>query len=396
MLIKASPARLMRRELFDPFQADVRPRSRLILWTVLGCLIIMVAWAALAQLDESTRGEGRVVPFSRQQKIQSLEGGILGKLMVKEGEFVRAGQPLVQLDPTHFSTALQESANQAIVLRATIARLEAETLGRSAISFPPQISADSQIAQTERELFRSRRAKLAETAGSISSQIRIAQNQLAIVQPLIARNVVSEMEGLKLRQEIATLGGKLAELRGSYAQEAYTELSAKKAELSALEPIVQQREDQLRRTEIVSPVRGRVNKIMITTRGGVVQPGEAIMELVPIEDQLLVEAKIKPRDVAFIVPGMAAKVKITAYDYTVYGDLAGRVEQISADTIEEDTVRGKENYYQVLIRTDRAELRRGDKVLPIIPGMVAEVDILTGKRTVLNYLLRPLLKARLQ
>lgn len=396
MLIKASPARLMRRDLFDPFQADVRPRSRLILWTVLGCLIVMVAWAALAQLDESTRGEGRVVPFSRQQKIQSLEGGILGKLMVKEGEFVRAGQPLVQLDPTHFSTALQESASQAIVLRATIARLEAETLGRSAISFPPEIPADGQIAQTERELFRSRRAKLAETAGSISSQIRIAQNQLAIVQPLIARNVVSEMEGLKLRQEIATLGGKLAELRGSYAQEAYTELSAKKAELSALEPIVQQREDQLRRTEIVSPVRGRVNKIMITTRGGVVQPGEAIMELVPIEDQLLVEAKIKPRDVAFIVPGMAAKVKITAYDYTVYGDLAGRVEQISADTIEEDTVRGKENYYQVLIRTDRAELRRGDKVLPIIPGMVAEVDILTGKRTVLNYLLRPLLKARLQ
>lgn len=396
MHIKASPAQQLRRELADPFQADVRPRSRLILWAVLACLVIMVAWAALAQLDESTRGEGRVVPFSRQQKIQSLEGGILGKLMVKEGELVRVGQPLVQLDPTRFSTSFQESANQATVLRATIARLEAETLGKPNIAFPADIPANSQVARTERELFHSRRAKLTETTGSIASQIRIAQNQLSIVEPLIARKVVSEMEGLKLRQEIATLSGKLAELKGSYAQEAYTELSEKKAELSALEPVVQQREDQLRRTEIASPVRGRVNKILINTRGGVIQPGEPIMEIVPVEEQLLVEAKIRPHDVAFLVPGMRAKVKITAYDYTVYGDLSGKVEQISADTIEEDTVRGKESYYQVLIRTDRAELRRGSEVLPIIPGMVAEVDILTGKRSVLNYLLRPLLKAKLR
>lgn len=389
-------AQRLRRALADPFQADVRPRSRLILWAVMGCLLVMVAWAALAQLDESTRGEGRVVPFSRSQKIQSLEGGILNRLLVKEGDLVKVGQPLVQLDPTHFSTSVQESVNQAVVLKAMIARLEAEVLGKPAIRFPPGVDPSGQIAATERELFRSRREKLAETTGSIASQIRIAQNQLAIVEPLAGRKVVSEMEVLKLRQEVATLSGKLAELRASYSQEAYTELSTKKAELSALEPIVAQRQDQLRRTQILSPVRGRVNKIIINTRGGVIAPGEPIMEVIPVEEQLLVEAKIKPRDVAFLVPGMPAKVKITAYDYTIYGDLAGRVEQISADTIEEDTPHGKESFYQVLIRTDRAELRRGSEVLPIIPGMVADVDILTGKRSVLNYLFRPLIKARLR
>jgi adhesin transport system membrane fusion protein len=280
-------------------------------------------------------------------------------------------------------------------LKATIARLEAEVLGKPGISFPADVAADSPIVSAETQLFRSRRGKLQESSAAIGQQIQIAQNQLDIVRPLVARKAVSEMEALKLSQDIATLRGKLIEIKSTYSQEAYTELSTKKAELSALEPIVEQRQDQLRRTEIVSPVRGRVNKIAVTTRGGVIQPGEAIMEITPVEEQLLVEARVKPRDVAFLVPGMPAKVKITAYDYTVYGDLTGTVQQISADTIEEQTVRGKESYYEVLIRTDGAKLRKGNDVLPIIPGMVAEVDILSGKRSVLNYLLRPLLKARL-
>jgi len=362
---------------------------------ILLCVILFVAWAAWAELDEVTRGEGRVIPYSRMQKIQSLEGGILGDLLVEEGDLVEVDQPLVQLDETRFRTSFEESASQATVLKAAIARLQAEVLNQGVIDFPAEVAADSPLARSEQELFRSRREKLNESARSIGSQIRIARDQLDIVQPLVGRKVVSEMEALKLSQDIATLNGKLTELRNTYFQEAYTELSAKKAELSALEPIVQQRGDQLRRTEILSPVRGRVNKILINTRGGVIQPGEPIMEVTPVEDRLLIEARIKPRDVAFLVPGMPAKVKITAYDYTVYGDLSGTLEQISADTIEEETVRGKESYYQVQIRTDGAKLVRDGEVLPIIPGMVAEVDILSGKRTVLNYLLRPLLKARL-
>ncbi|WP_106639816.1 HlyD family efflux transporter periplasmic adaptor subunit [Allosphingosinicella vermicomposti] len=395
MLAKAPSVERLRRELGDPLLAAAHPVSRPLLWTILGVIILFVIWASWAQLDEVTRGEGRVVPFSRVQKIQSLEGGILGRLMVKQGDLVEAGQPLALLDQTRFQTSFEESANQAMVLKAAIARLEAEVLNKGGIAFPVDVDPSGSIARSERELFKSRRDKLAEGTGSISRQIGIAQNQLSILQPLVAQGVVSEMEALKLRQDIATHNGKLAELKNGYFQDAYTELSAKKAELAALEPIVAQRGDQLRRTEIVSPVRGRVNAVMINTKGGVIQPGEPIMEVIPIEDRLLIEARVKPRDVAFLVPGMAAKVKITAYDYTVYGDLKGTVEQISADTIEEDTPRGKESYYQVLIKTDGAQLMKGDKALPIIPGMIAEVDILSGKRSVMNYLLRPLLKARL-
>ena len=385
----------LRRELADPLLAVTHPVYRPLLWLLLACILIAIAWAAWAELDEVTRGDGRVVPYSRIQKIQSLEGGILDRLLVKEGDLVEVGQPLVRLDETRFLTNVQESTNQADGLRAAIARLDAEVLGKERIDFGSGVDPDSPLARSERELFKSRRGKLLENTRSIQAQIRLAQSQLDLVRPLVAKRAVSQMEALKLSQDIATLNGKLTELKNTYFQDAYTERSQRKADLSALEPIIQQRQDQLRRTEILSPVRGRVNTVLINTRGGVIQPGEAIMEVIPVEERLLVEARIKPRDVAFLVPGMPAKVKITAYDFSIYGDLKGTLEQISADTIEEDTPRGKESYYQVLIKTDGSQLKKGDEVLPIIPGMVAEVDILSGKRTVLNYLIRPLVKARL-
>ncbi|MDV0439046.1 HlyD family efflux transporter periplasmic adaptor subunit [Xanthomonas sacchari] len=386
----------VRRRLGDPLLASTHPWYRPLLWTVLATVALFLGWAVWAELDEVTRGDGRVVPYSRIQKIQSLEGGILDRLLVQEGELVKPGQPLVRLERTHFLTNYQESVNQAQVLHAAIARLEAEVLGKTSIVFPAQIAGESALLRSERDLFDSRRSKLAEGTQAIQHQIGLAQDQLNIVRPLVAKGAVSQVEALKLSQDIATLRGRLGELRNSYFQEAYTELAKRKADLSALEPIVQQRHDQLRRTEILSPVRGRVNTVLINTRGGVIPPGEPIMEIIPVEERLLVEARIKPRDVAFLVPGMQARVKITAYDYTIYGELNGTVEQISADTIEEQTAHGKESFYQVLIRTDGSQLRRNGDTLPIIPGMVAEVDILTGKRSVLNYLLRPLLKARLR
>lgn len=385
----------LRRQLEDPLLATTHPTYRPLLWTLLGTLVLFIAWAAWAELDEVTRGDGRVVPFSRIQKIQSLEGGILDRLLVNEGDLVEVGQPVVQLDETHFLTNYQESANQSQVLRAAIARLDAEVLGKDRIEFPSDIDGKSPLARSEQELFASRRAKLHEGTRAVQQQIGLAQRQLNLVRPLVEKRAVSQMEALKLSQDIATLNGKLTELKNTYFQEAYTERADKKAQLAQVEPIVQQRHDQLRRTQILSPVRGRVNTVLINTRGGVIKPGDPIMEIIPVEDRLLVEAKIKPRDVAFLVPGMEAKVKITAYDYSIYGDLSGTLEQISADTIEEDTPHGKESFYQVLIRTDGSQLTRGSQVLPIIPGMVAEVDILSGKRTVLNYLLRPLIKARL-
>lgn len=383
------------RTVVDPMCSTAHPIYRPLLWVLITCIILTIIWAALAELDEVTRGEGRVIPYSRTQKIQSLEGGIIDSIVVKEGEVVKPGQLLVRLDRTHFLTSFQETSNQARALSATIARLDAEVLGKDNIDFGPDIAPTSQLAQAQLALFNSRREKLVESSRAIEQQIHLAQQQLTLITPLVSKHAVSQMEALKLRQDISTLKGRLIELKSTYAQDAYTELSQRKAELSAIEPIVLQRQDQLERTEIVSPVNGRVNTILINTRGGVIAPGEPIMEITPVEDTLFIEAKIKPRDVAFIVPGMPARVKITAYDYSIYGDLKGTVTQISADTIEENSVHGKEFFYQVLIKTDGSELKRNGRALPIIPGMVAEVDIISGKRSVLNYLLRPLVKARL-
>ncbi|MAR74067.1 MULTISPECIES: HlyD family type I secretion periplasmic adaptor subunit [unclassified Halomonas] len=366
-----------------------------ILWACVATIAIFIAWASWATIDEVTRGDGKVVPLSRMQTIQSLEGGILERLLVQRGERVAAGQPLLRLDDTRFRSAYLETMSQVEVLRASIARLEAEVLEQESIRFPDDIDERGELARSERALFEARRNRLLQAEASIEDEMAIARRQLRLLEPLVERRSVSEMEVLKLQQTVASLAGKLAEMRNTYVQDAYAELSTKQAELSTLEQTLLQRRDQLERTEIVSPVHGRVNDIMVTTTGGVIQPGEPILEITPLEDQLLIEARIRPEDVAFVAPGMPASVKITAYDYTIYGDLEGTVEQISEDTIEEETPRGKVSYYEVLVRTDEAHLERHGERLAIRPGMVAEVDIQTGERSLLSYLLKPIIKARL-
>lgn len=383
------------RELGDQRLSHHHRASHPILWVSLLVILVFIAWAAWAEIDEVTRGEGRVVPLTRMQTIQSLEGGILAELLVRRGDRVEAGQPLLRLDDTRFRSAYLETVSQIAVLRASIARLEAEVLELEEIDFPAELDPEGELVRSERALFHARRDRLREAERSINEEMRLARRQLELVEPLVQRRSVSEMEALKLGQSIASLAGRLAELRNTYVQDAYAELSAKQAELSTLEQTVLQRSDQLQRTEIHSPVRGRVNDILVNTQGGVIQSGEPIMKITPIEDQLLIEARVRPQDVAFVAPGMPASVKITAYDYTIYGDLKGEVEQISEDTIEEETPRGKEAFYEVLIRTETAYLERNGEVLPIRPGMVAQVDIQTGKRTLLSYLLKPIIKARL-
>ncbi|MCE8018716.1 HlyD family efflux transporter periplasmic adaptor subunit [Halomonas sp. MCCC 1A11036] len=383
------------RELGDPGGGLEHRAARPILWCSLLALLSFVAWAAWAEVDEVTRGEGRVVPLTRMQTIQSLEGGILAELLVRRGEQVEPGQPLVRLDDTRFRSSYLETSAQIKELRAAIARLEAEVLEAENIAFPEELNGETELIRLQESLFRARRERLREAEHSIGEEVGLARRQLALVEPLVRSRSVSEMEALRLGQDIASLSGRLAEIRNTYVQDAYTEMSDKQAELHFLEQTLLQRRDQLVRTELHSPVRGRVNDIMVNTRGGVIQPGEAIMEITPIDDQLLIEARVRPQDVAFVAPGMPASVKISAYDYTIYGDLEGVVEQISEDTIEEETPRGREAFYEVLIRTDQAHLERHGEVLPIRPGMVAQVDIQTGKRTLLSYLLKPIIKARL-
>ncbi|MBE2168148.1 MULTISPECIES: HlyD family efflux transporter periplasmic adaptor subunit [unclassified Cobetia] len=387
---------LLKRELGAPDQKLESHWSRPLLWASFLVIALFIAWASWAEVNEVARGEAKVIPSSRQQTIQSLEGGILDEMMVSEGEIVEAGQLLAAIDETRFRSAYMESLSQAQALRATIARLEAEVLDKSSIEFPEEVRDNEALTATERELFTARRKKRDSALNAVSKEISAAQRQLAVIRPLVKRRAVGEMEMLKLDREIAELNGRQAEIRNTYLQDAYAELADKKSELAALEETSVQRRDQLDRTRLLSPVRGVVNNIAITTRGGVIPPGEEIMQITPLEDTLVFETRIRPQDVAFIAPGMPATIRISAYDYAVYGTLEGKVERISSDTLEEETPRGEESYYRVLVSSETAALEHKGETLPIKPGMVATVDIETGERSVLSYLLRPFTRLELR
>lgn len=383
------------RSLNDPEYTVIHPAVRPGLWCSILTVIIFVVWASFAEIDEVTRGEGRIIPSSRLQMIQSLEGGIIDSLLVAEGDMVEAGQALVSLDRTRFYAAYMESLSQARDLRTAVARLESEVKDLDNIVFPEDFDLSTPEVQSEIALFNARRDRKKQTINSLQREISISNQEIRVIKPLVKRKAVSKMELLRLNKTVEELKGKVVGVENTYMQDAYTELTEKKGFLNALMETLVQKEDQLKRTSIVSPVRGQINDILVTTKGGVIQPGEAIMKVLPVDDQLLIEAKIKPKDVAFLAPGMKAKIKVTAYDYTIYGDLEGTLQQISADTFEEDTAQGKEYYYQVLVYTDKNYLERNGEKLPIRPGMITQVDILGGKRTVLSYLLKPLLKAKL-
>lgn len=354
---------------------------------------IAVAWAAMAEIDKITRGDGRVVPLRRMQTIQSLEGGILSELPVHEGDIVQKGDVVASLDPTRPRAAFLSTKSEIDALQAEVARLKAEVLEQPSLDFGPT---PTETQSTEIRLFAARRTRLEASLVALEDERLAVQQQLDITSPLAASGSVSKIDMLQLRQKLAELDGRINEARNGYVQDAYRDLAERRGRLIPLEHEVVRKEDELRRTVVRSPVEGRINTISITTLGGVVQPGETIMEITPIDDQLMIETKVLPRDVAFIAPNMPASVKITAYDLAVYGDLRGRVTQISEDTVEEDTPSGKQPFYRVMVQTDRSYLERFGEKFPIRPGMLAQVDIESGKQTILSYLIRPLLRARLR
>nr|WP_321460564.1 HlyD family efflux transporter periplasmic adaptor subunit [uncultured Vibrio sp.] len=369
--------------------------ARPALWLCSFIVAVFILWAAFAKIDEVTRGEGKIIPSSRLQKIQSLEGGIVQKLLVQEGQLVSEGDVLIHMDKTRFQAAYREGQSQVSSLLASITRLEAEVKNLPSLAFPDQAGIDEKDLAFEQALFETRKNSKKEKIAGLRRRAAIVEDQLAILRPMVKTASVSKMEALRLEKELEDLKGQIIEVNNSYMQDAYTELTQKKAELNVLNEALVQRQDQLLRTEIASPVKGMINDIVVTTKGGVVQPGEPIMYVLPIDEQLLVEAKIAPEDIAFLAPGMSAKVKITAYDFSIYGDLEGEVAQISPDTIEEETAQGKAYFYQILVKTETNFLEKEGRQYPIRPGMIAQVDVLGGKKTVLNYLLNPLLKAKL-
>lgn len=389
--------------------AEVRtPRG----WRGLIALVLMLmaagmTWAHFAVLDEVKRGNGRVVPSQQMQVLQSLEGGIVREILVHEGAIVRQGEVLMKIDDTRFSAELGEVRERRAANAARVARLEAEVQERGRPEFSNElVGIAPQAVETERSVFEARQKKLLKDIDVLEQQrlrlnesLELVNRQVELTRNLFVKKIVPEIEMLQLDQKAAEAKGQLAEvqsridnIRAAFRSQAEEDLAKSRGDLAVLDQTIKSAQDRVRRAELRAPVNGIVNRLNITTVGAVVQPGGNLMDIVPLDDTLLVEGRIRPQDIAFIHPEQAAVVKLTAYDSSVFGSLEGKVERISADTIADDRPeRGEkgETFYRVMIRTDRNHLGTDDHPLPIIPGMLATVEILTGKKTVLDYMLRP-------
>ncbi len=358
------------------------------------CLLVLVflAWAAFAKLDEVAVGAGKVTPTSKAQIIQSLEGGIVDSISVKEGDVVNPGQKLASLDRARFMSTVGETESKALALEAAAARLQAEVTG-SAPQFSAAVREAPGLVAREMALYNSRRRNLDVNSASLREQLTLVRRELTLTEPLVDLGAASPVEVIRLRRQVNELTGKIDALRNQYVIDANSEYTKTMADLDIARQTLAGRQDQLNRTELTSPVRGVVKNLEITTIGGVVQPGGVLMEIVPIEEQLLIETRISPRDIAFIRPGLATTVKVTAYDPSIYGTMAGVVDRISPDTIQ-DEVDKDQVYYRVYVRMGSSSLKTKDgKLHAIMPGMVATVEIRTGAKTVLQYLMKPINKA---
>lgn len=375
------------------FHEPPLPKSSMVIWIIGLGLLVFFIWAALFKLEEVSTGTGKVIPSSKEQIIQSLEGGILTKLDVKEGDIVEKGTILAQLDPTRFASNVGESQSLLVSSLATSARLRAEING-TALQFPEIVQKDSQLVREETQLYNARRKNLEESISDLTTSLTLVQQELRMTEPLVAKGAASEVEVLRLKRQASDLQKQINDTRSQYYVKAREELSKANTDVETQRQIVKGKSDTLNRTVFRAPVRGVVKEIDVMTLGGVIPPNGKIMTIVPLDEQLLIEARISPRDIAFIRPNQQALVKITAYDYAIYGGLHGKVTVISPDTIR-DEVKQDQFYYRVYIRTDSDKLRnKQGKTFAITPGMVATVDIRTGQKTVLDYLIKPFNKAR--
>lgn len=384
-------------DIQESLLTQTTPGSRLILHLICVVLIGGLVWAYFARVEEITMGEAKIISKSREQIIQSLEGGILAEMNVREGDVVEKGQVLLKIDPTRAQASYREALSKVIGLKASITRLRAEAY-QQPLEFEEMVRVDEAVVQQETQAYNARKKALNESIGALEKSYALSNREIQLAEPLAAKGLISEVEILRMRRQANEIKSQIVERINRYQAEANSELAKFELELSQTSENLVGRADVVERTTVTAPVRGTVKNVRVNTRGGVIQPGEPILEIVPLEDQLLVEGKIRPADVAFLRPGLPATVKITAYDYSIYGGLKGEVEHISPDTLKDDQKaaagRPDDTYYRVLVLTETSSLEAGGKSLPIIPGMVASVEIRTGEKTILDYLLKPVLKAR--
>lgn len=406
-------------------------RARVLLRAIGIVFFLFVVWAALAQLDEVTRGEGKVIPSRQVQVLQSIDGGLVSEILVHEGDIVQANQLLIKIDETRFVSSVKENQAQYLGLVAKASRLRAIAEGKPFVPPPEIASADPSIIAQEKKLYEARNDELAAAISIARQQLNQRQQELneaqakraqasqgydltarelTVTRPLINSGAVSEVELLRLERDVSRYRGerdmataqisrvqsaiseaqrKIEEVELAFRNDAGKELSETMAKLNSLAEGRIALSDRVKQSSIRSPVKGTVKRLLVNTVGGVVQPGKDMIEIVPLEDTLLLEARVLPRDIAFLRPGQSVIVKFTAYDFSIYGGLDGTLEHIGADTVMDDKGNA---FYTVRVRTSKPGF--GDSNLPIIPGMVAEVDILTGKKSVLAYILKPVLRAK--
>ena len=410
------------------------PRGgRAIIWVIFVLFLMFMVWAYYSNIEQVTRGDGKVVPSTQIQIVQNFEGGILSEIMVDVGELVKKDQLLLRIDETRFSSSFKQNRVKYLSYKARAARLLSEANGTS-FEVPKEVMDEKpEIGIREQELFESRNREFQSNMDILQEQISqreheykelttkleelartyaLLQKELELTRPLVAQGAVSEVEVLHLERQASQMQGEIATIRQTipkaqsrlqesqlalrenelvFFNKAKSELNEILAELDEVSASAIALEDRLRRTNVRSPVTGTINRLLVNTVGGVIQPGMDLVEIVPLEDTLVVETKIKPADIAFLRPNQEAKVKFTAYDFTIYGGLNAKLEHISADSITDE--KGN-SFYLVRLRTDKNYLGPESDPLPIIPGMVASVDILTGKKTILAYLLKPVLRAK--
>lgn len=378
-------------DVFDDVSAS---RSTQVIYLLSCMLLAFCIWAWYFEIDEVSSGTGTVIPSSREQVIQSLEGGILTELNVAAGTVVEKDQVLARLDPTKTESNVEETAARYRAALASAARLSAEVTSMDVITFSEELESFPELQAAEKSLFRSRREGFTGCLAGLNQGLQLLKREIDITQSLLKSGAASTVELIRLQRQHADLKLKATEHRTKYLVESQEQLALANAEVRSLCSVVRGRSDSLTRLALRSPVRGIVNDIEVTTIGGVIPPNGRLMQIIPLDEQLLIEARISPRDIAFIHPNQKALVKVSAYEYGIYGGLDGKVVTIAPGTVRDD-VKPELFYYRVFIRTEEdALIGENGRRFPIVPGMIATVDINTGSKTILDYLLKPLSSAK--
>ena len=372
-------------------KAKSRSKPSIIIWVALAVIIVLITWASFAKIDQVTRAQATVIASDRTQEIQATDNGVVSELLVKEGDDVKKGDLLAILEEERAKAALGNSATKVAALRARVARLEAEIFDRPLI-FPEEIQKYAEYVQNQTELYNRRRQAITQDVASLQKMLELAKRELAMNEPLLAHGDVSQADVIRLRRQVADIEAQITNKGNKYFEDAQTELTKTQEVLESEAEQLRDRAQVLEEKRLFAPVDGKVNNIAVTTIGGVVRSGDTIMQLLPTSSDLVVEAKVRPVDIAYVKEGQTASVKLDAYDYSIFGAMNGEVIYISPDTLMEKTPQGDKPYYRVQIRIEGAQVAAREDEIIIKPGMTASVDIKAMERTVLSYLTKPITK----